>query len=96
MIFESGYRIGAYKVVRPLGQGGMGAVYEVEHVELGTHYALKAFACDYKEADLLRKKFLDEGRSLARLEHPNVVRVFDLAVEPQSQMPYFVTLIPVF
>lgn len=90
MIFESGYRVGAYKVVRLLGQGGMGDVYEVEHVELGTHYALKAFACDYKEAELLRKKFLDEGRSLARLEHPNVVRVFDLAVEPQSQMPYFV------
>lgn len=90
MIFESGSRIGAYKIVRLLGQSGMGDVYEVEHVELGTHYALKAFSCDYEEADLLRKKFLDEGRSLARLEHPNIVRVFDLAVEPQSQMPYFV------
>lgn len=90
MTFETGYRIGAYKVIRQLGQGGMGNVYEVEHVELGTHYALKAFACDYEEADMLRSKFLDEGRSLARLDHPNVVRVFDLAVEPASQMPYFV------
>ena len=37
MNLEPGYRIGAYKVVRPLGQGGMGAVYEVEHERLGTH-----------------------------------------------------------
>ena len=40
---EDGCRIGSYRVIRLLGKGGMGAVYEVEHVELGTHYALKTF-----------------------------------------------------
>ena len=90
MIFEEGYRIGAYRVVRILGQGGMGDVYEVEHVELGTHYALKAFACDYEQADALRRKFFEEGKLLARLQHPRIVHVFDLAIEPVSQMPYFV------
>ena len=57
MTFPSGYKIGAYTVVRPLGQGGMGDVYEVVHEQLGTHYALKAFACDYEEAEVLQKKF---------------------------------------
>ncbi len=37
---EAGSVIGNYRVVRMLGQGGMGTVYEVEHIELGTHYAL--------------------------------------------------------
>ena len=55
MIFSPGYKIGAYTIVRPLGQGGMGDVYEVVHEQLGTHYALKAFSCDYEEAETLQK-----------------------------------------
>ena len=90
MTFSPGYKIGGYTVVRMLGQGGMGDVYEVVHEQLGTHYALKAFACDYEEVEVLQKKFLEEGRLLSRLTHPRVVRVFDLAIEPKSQMPYFV------
>ena len=90
MTFSPGYKIGAYTVVRMLGQGGMGDVYEVVHEQLGTHYALKAFACDYEEAEVLQRKFLEEGRLLSKLTHPRIVRVFDLAIEPESRMPYFV------
>ena len=53
---------GAYRVVRLLGRGGMGEVYEVEHPQLGVHYALKAFARDAAAADALRARFLAEGR----------------------------------
>ena len=42
---KSGDEIGPYRVVRLLGQGGMGAVYEVEHRDLGVRYALKVFTC---------------------------------------------------
>ena len=41
--FKPGDEIGSYRVVRPLGKGGMGAVYEVVHAQLGVHYALKTF-----------------------------------------------------
>ena len=40
---DEGSVIGNYRVIRLLGQGGMGTVYEVEHLELGTRYALKTF-----------------------------------------------------
>ena len=49
--------IGSYRILRPLGQGGMGAVFEVEHVKLGVHYALKAYTLEDDGAELFRKKF---------------------------------------
>ena len=43
-MFSEGQAIGPYKIVRCIGCGGMGEVYEVEHESLGVHYALKTFA----------------------------------------------------
>ena len=82
--------IGSYRVLRPLGQGGMGAVFEVEHVKLGVHYALKAYVLKDDNAELFRKKFAAEGRLLARLNHPNLVRVIDLDVDEQRGVLYYV------
>ena len=81
---------GIYRVIRLLGRGGMGEVYEVEHPQLGVHYALKAFAREAADADALRARFLAEGRLLARLDHPRLVRVHDLAVDAATGRPYFV------
>ena len=68
----------------------MGAVYEVEHEQLGVHYALKAFSTQNKYADVLKKKFLAEGKVLARLRDPHLIRVFDLAIDEVTGVPYFV------
>ena len=89
-LFVPGQKIGAYRIVRLLGQGGMGVVYEVEHEQLGVHYALKAFSTNGRHADILKKKFLMEGRVLARLHDPHLIRVFDLAVDAETGVPYFV------
>ena len=85
-----GLVIASYRVVRALGTGGMGAVYEVEHVTLGVHYALKTFTLKKGHAELFRKRFLAEGRLLARLSHPNLVRVFDLAWDEENGLLYYV------
>ena len=80
-----GQQIGTYRIIRLLGQGGMGAVYEVEHTQLGVHYALKAFTLEDGHVDVLKNKFL-----IARLHDPHLVRVFDLNFDEATGMPYFV------
>lgn len=79
--------LGPYRIVRPLGRGGMGAVYEVEHVELGVRRALKVFT--RVDSDDLRQRFLAEGRLLARLVHPRLVRVHDLGVDVETGLVWF-------
>lgn len=87
--FVPGRDIGPYRVVRRLGGGGMGSVYEVEHLALGTRLALKVFSLEKGDVDFLRNRFLTEGRLLARLRHPRLVRVYDLAVDEETGAPYF-------
>ncbi len=89
MEFNIGDAIGVYRVVRLLGRGAMGAVYEVVHTQLGVNYALKSFTFKGGHFDVLKDKFLAEGRVLARLHHPHVVRVFDLNFDEATRTPYF-------
>ena len=89
MDMKHGETVGNYRIVRRIGVGGMGEVYEVEHLALGTRYALKTFVLENGDAAFLRERFLAEGRALARIEHPNVARVFDLGVMPDGTA-YFV------
>ena len=79
--------LGPYRVVRLLGRGGMGAVYEAEHVQLRVRRALKVFARSGGED--LRRRFLAEGRLLARLDHPRLVRVHDLGVDADAGLVWF-------
>ena len=67
--------IGAYRILRLLGEGGMASVYEVEHEALGGRRALKVFcANEGRDAENLRRRFLAEGRLLARFDHPGLVK----------------------
>ena len=80
---------GSYKVVRELGKGGMSEVYEVENVRLGSRHALKLFTYSGDVAEV-RDRFLAEGRLLAQLSHPRIVRVTDVGVDEASGRPYLV------
>ncbi|HEY0883374.1 MAG TPA: protein kinase, partial [Archangium sp.] len=66
-----------YRVLEKLGEGGMGAVYKVEHVRMGKHAALKLMRPDHAVDKALKARFLQEARVVARLSHPNTVQVFD-------------------
>ena len=85
---KAGDKLGGYRVVRPLG-GGMGRVYEVEHEALGVRRALKVFVDVSSHAEERKSLFLAEGRALARVSHPRVVRIHDFVVDEETGTPYF-------
>jgi hypothetical protein len=68
-------QFGVYRIVRPLGQGGMGAVYEAEEIASGRRVALKVLSHSLDSATT-RQRFLREGRLAASVNHPNSVYIF--------------------
>jgi serine/threonine-protein kinase len=81
--------IGGYETVRLLGKGGMSEVYEAVNPRLGSHHALKLFVYE-KDDPEVRRRFEDEGRLLARLSHPRIVKVTDFGTDQATGKPYFV------
>ncbi len=78
-----------YRVVGLLGVGGMGTVYEVEHVELGKRFVLKVLIRELASRPDLVTRLRNEWRALGRLDHPNIVNVTD-AGSTESGVPFFV------
>ncbi|MFO0679873.1 MAG: serine/threonine-protein kinase [Polyangiaceae bacterium] len=78
MTLEAGMVLdGKYEIVRRIGRGGMGIVYEARHLHLGTHVAVKVIAATFDVASA-RERFEKEARAAAKLRSPFVVRVFDI------------------
>ncbi|HWB80134.1 MAG TPA: protein kinase, partial [Nannocystaceae bacterium] len=72
---QPGTRVGRYRIDRPLGAGGQGVVLLATDPELDRKVAIKLL---HSRAPRLTTRLLREGRALARVEHPAVVRVFDV------------------
>jgi WD40 repeat protein len=80
--------IARYRVVRPLGEGGMGTVYEAEQDNPRRTVALKVIRAGLT-SDILLKRFAHEAEILSRLHHPGIAQVYDAGVAESGQ-PYFV------
>ncbi|HEX4404396.1 MAG TPA: serine/threonine-protein kinase, partial [Polyangia bacterium] len=78
---------GTYEIVRRLAQGGMGSVYVARHLRLGGELVVKTLGADYASTAEGSARFHREAEILARLRHPNVVRVVDFNVS-QTGVPY--------
>ena len=73
--FRVGDMLGQYRIIRLLGRGGMGEVYEAEHTTLGLHYALKLLPPDLMSRPGALERFRREARVMANLKHPHIVQV---------------------
>jgi eukaryotic-like serine/threonine-protein kinase len=79
----------SYQVVREIGAGGMGVVYEIEHVRLKKRYVAKVIHETIKNDESARKRMEREAQVLAGLSHPNVVQVHDVGTT-SDDTHYFV------
>ena len=71
-------RLGDYRILREIGRGGMGVVYEAEQESLGRHVALKILPGHLLAGARMRRRFVREARAAARLHHTNIVPVFGI------------------
>ena len=80
-------RLGDFHILREVGRGGMGVVYEAEQESLGRRVALKVLALGAADDERQRRRFEREARAAARLHHTNIVPVF--GVGRQDELCYY-------
>jgi serine/threonine-protein kinase len=76
-----GQTLGKYRVLEPLGRGGMARVYRAYHPQLDRYVALKVLRADLVDDEEFRARFQREARAAAALRHANIVQVFDHDVQ---------------
>lgn len=79
---------GKYRVIRLLGSGGMGAVYEAENPEIDQRVALKILTVDIQANPGLGQRFLNEARAANKIKHPGVAKVHDFGILDTGTIPW--------
>ncbi|MGA9190175.1 MAG: tetratricopeptide repeat protein [Anaerolineales bacterium] len=88
MPFSKGENVGPYRIVEQLGQGGMASVFKAYHPALDRYVAIKVLHPAFMEDPSFLARFQREARVVAKLDHPNIVPIYDFA-EHEGQ-PYLV------
>jgi serine/threonine-protein kinase len=81
---RTGDLVGSYRIVRLLGQGGMGAVFEAEHLQIGRKAAAKFLCLDVRKHPTIYQRFVNEARACNQINHSGVVSVFEFGLLPDG------------
>ena len=79
-LIQLGQRLGNYRIVRPLGQGGMGSVYEAAHQYIDRKGAVKVLHPDLSQNPQFASRFLNEARAVNLIKHPGLVEIFEFGL----------------
>ncbi|MEM7683118.1 MAG: protein kinase [Planctomycetota bacterium] len=85
---RAGRQIPGYQILGKLGAGAMATVYKARQLSLDRHVAVKVLPLKYSKDENFIRRFYDEGRAAAKLNHPNIVQAFD--VGQAGEYHYFV------
>jgi tetratricopeptide (TPR) repeat protein len=85
---EPGTRLGPYEIVAPIGAGGMGEVWRARDTRLGRDVALKVLPATFADDPDRLRRFEQEARATAALNHPNILAIFDIGTH--EGQPYLV------
>jgi serine/threonine protein kinase len=89
MSLAAGLRLGPYEIVAPLGAGGMGEVYRARDPRLGREVAIKVLPAAFAEDGERLRRFEQEARAAAALNHPHILAIYDLGTFEGA--PYIVS-----
>src|SRR5437867_12383289 len=84
-----GRTVGSYRVIKPLGKGGMGAVYMAEHPVIGSKVAIKFLHPQYATDKKIVDRFFNEARPVNVIGHDNILKILDLNVTDDNRH-YFI------
>ncbi len=82
-----------FRIIELLGRGGMGSVYKVENIETRTVYALK-FLHKQQTNDATWRRFDIEAKTANKLDHPNLIKVYETGLLPDGQPFFIMDLVP--
>jgi eukaryotic-like serine/threonine-protein kinase len=88
MALQPGTQLGAYKILGPLGAGGMGEVYRATDTRLNRDVAIKVLPASFANDDDRLRRFEQEARATSALNHPNILTIYDIGSTDGS--PYIV------
>ncbi len=88
MSFTVGENVGPYRIIEQLGQGGMATVFKAYHASLDRYVAIKVLHQAFNEDSTFIGRFQREARVVAKLEHPNIVPIYDYS--EHEKRPYLV------
>jgi tetratricopeptide (TPR) repeat protein len=83
-----------YRIIRWLGEGGMGVVYEAEHVDIERRVALKILRFDLSQEPKMAQVFRDEARAASRIGSKNIVEIYDFGELSDGRLFFCMELIP--
>lgn len=83
-MLQAGQDFSHFKVIRKLGEGGMGEVYLAEDLKLNRQVALKILQSEYFDSSERLERFSREAKSAAGVSHPNVMSIYDIGRATES------------
>lgn len=83
-IYLEGSLVGHYRVLRKLGEGGMGIVFEAVYEAIGRHVAIKLLHPEYARNSEFAVCFVNEARAVNRVDHPGIVQISDYGTLPDG------------
>lgn len=88
------FEIPGYRIIRPLGQGGMATVYLANQETLDREVAVKVLGADRAPSEDLIKRFENEARTIAKLDHPHIVSIYEVGRASSGHLYYTLPYLP--
>lgn len=83
-MLDIGQVIGSYRILRKLGEGGMGAVFEASHDEIARRAAIKVLHPQFALDPQVAQRFLNEAKAVNQIDHPGIVSIYDVGRLPDG------------